>query len=130
MSKVKRVSAKSSLSKKLTNTSTDEIIIEEQRFLAANKALADLDREITLGRLMRSLRLCEDITVTAMAEKLDVNKQFLSAVENDRKQIGIEFITAFAKILDTPAEPLLEIYFRDTLRKHGLNLQVKVSQAS
>ncbi len=130
MSKVKRANAKSSPSKKLTNTSTDEISIDGQRFLAADKALADLDREITLGRLMRSLRLCEEITVTAMAEKLGVNKQFLSAVENDRKQVGIEFIATFARILGTPSEPLLEIYFRDTLRKHGLNLQVKVSKAS
>ena len=79
---------------------------------------------------MRSLRLCEDINVTQMAEKLGVNKQFLSAVENDRKQVGIAFIAAFAQILDTPSEPLIEIYFRDTLRKHGLNLQVKVSKAS
>lgn len=130
MSKAKRVNSKSSPSKKSINTSTDEATFEEQDFVVANNVLADLDRVITLGRLMRSLRLCEELTVTAMAEKLGVSKQFLSAVENDRKQIGIEFIAAFAKILGTPSEPLLEIYFRDTLRKHGLNLQVKLSAAS
>ena len=130
MSKLKQKSATSSRSKKSTSTSTDEIVVDGKRFLAAGKALDDLDSEITLGRLMRSLRLCEDINVTEMAEKLGVNKQFLSAVENDRKQVGIAFIAAFAQILDTPSEPLIEIYFRDTLRKHGLNLQVKVSKAS
>ena len=130
MSRVKRTTSTSSRSKKSINTTTDEISIDGERLWVADRALYDVESEITLGRLMRSLRQCEDLSVTAMAEKLGVNKQFLSAVETNRKQVGIAFIAAFAQILQTPAEPLIEIYFRDTLRKHGLNLKVKVSKAS
>lgn len=109
---------------------TSKVEINGKIFNAVDDALGDIEQEITLGRMMKSLRKCEDLTLSELAEKLGVNKQFLSAVEHGRKQVGIEFIKQFSRIVDTPANSLLEIYFRDMLRKHGLDLQVTVKKAS
>ncbi len=108
---------------------TSKVEINDKVFVSVDEALGDIEQEITLGRMMKSLRKCEDLTLSELAEKLGVNKQFLSAVEHGRKQVGIEFIKQFSRIVDTPANSLLEIYFRDMLRKHGLDLQVIVKEA-
>jgi len=109
---------------------TSKIHINDKTFVSVDENLGDIEQEITLGQMMKSLRKCEDLTLVMLAERLDVNKQFLSAVENGKKQVGIEFIKQFARILDTPADSLLELYFRDILRKHGLNMHVSLKKAS
>lgn len=109
---------------------TDKITIDGIIFLEADAALGDIEQEITLGQMLKSLRKCEALKISELAERLGVNKQFLSAVEHDKKQVGIEFIKHISQILDTPADSLLEIYFRDVLRRHGLNRSVFVKKAS
>ncbi len=108
----------------------NKVSIAGKMFTDADSALGDLEQEITLGQMLKSLRKCEGLKISELAERLGVNKQFLSAVENNKKQVGIEFIKQIASILDTPADTLLEIYFRDVLRKHGLNRCVVVKKAS
>jgi DNA-binding XRE family transcriptional regulator len=130
MLKQNKATAMLSLLRRLINMNTSKIEINGRVFIPVDEALGDIEQEITLGRMMRSLRKCEDLTLSELAEKLDVKKQFLSAVEHGRKHVGIEFIKQFSRIVDTPANSLLEIYFRDMLRKHGLDLQVMVKNAS
>ena len=110
--------------------STDKLEISGEIFVPVDEALGDIESEITLGQMLKSLRKCEDLTLLELSERLGVNKQFLSAVEHGRKQVGVEFIKKIARILDTPADSLLEIYFRDVLRKHGLNMNVTIEKAS
>ena len=109
---------------------TSKIKMGDETFVAVGTALVDMEQEITLGQMLRSLRKCESLKIAELAERIDVNKQFLSAVEHGKKQVGVEFIKKIARILDTPADSLLEIHFRDILRKHGLNMQVIIKKAS
>jgi transcriptional regulator with XRE-family HTH domain len=109
---------------------TSKTKIGDETFISVDKALADVEQEITLGQMLRSLRKCESLKLSELAERMGVNKQFLSAVEHGKKQVGIDFIKQIARILDTPADSLLEIYFRDILRKHGLNMNVIIKKAS
>lgn len=111
------------------NTSR-KININDETFVSVDDELGDIEQEITLGQMIRSLRKCEELTLAALAERMGVNKQFLSAVEHGNKQVGVEFIKQISRILDTPADSLLEIYFRDVLRKHGLNMIVSIKKSA
>ena len=108
---------------------TSKVKIGDETFVAVDKALANVEQEITLGQMLRSLCKCESLKLSELAERIGVNKQFLSAVGHGKKQVGVEFIKQVSRILDTPADSLLEIHFRDILRKHGLNMNVIIKKS-
>lgn len=84
----------------------------------------------TLGNMIASLRQCDGISQKGLAEKTGVSKQFLSNVENNKKNVGIKFVKKIAKALDYPVEPFLELLIRDQIKKEGLNVEVKITAAS
>ena len=84
----------------------------------------------TLGNMIASLRQCDDISQTALAEKVGVSKQFLSNVENNKKSVGIKFVQKIASVLDYPVEPFLELMVRDQIKKEGLKVLVKITAVS
>jgi len=56
--------------------------------------------------MIKSLRKCEDLTLTELAKRLNINKQYLLDIEHGKKQANIEFIKHFCRIIETPADSL------------------------
>jgi len=67
------------------------------------------------------------MTQEEVAEKLGVKKQFISDVERGVKKVGIDFIISYAKIFNTPPDYFIKLYFRDMLRKHGLERKITIT---
>jgi transcriptional regulator with XRE-family HTH domain len=90
----------------------------------AKKRLSD----VSFGQMVRSLRQSEEWTQKDFAAQLDVTPQFLSNVENDRKQVGV----AFARKVDAALGGfglvvLVQLLLRDQLRREGLDAEVAVT---
>ncbi len=98
--------------------------------LDALDATKNLWNNMTFGGLVRSLRLSDEITQVELSKKLEVSKQFLSDVENGRKDVGIPFAKKVADALEYSVEPLVELLIRDQLRKQNLDYIVELKKAS
>jgi|GEM_PF-3402018 len=90
----------------------------------AKKRLAN----VSFGQMLRSLRECEEWSQKELAARLEVSPQFLSNVENDRKQVGV----AFARKVDEALggfglAVLVQLLLRDQLRREGLDAEVAVT---
>lgn len=85
--------------------------------------------QATLGSMIASLRQCEEISQKDLAEAIGVSKQFLSNVENNRKSVGIKFVSKVAKSLDYPIEPFLELLVKDQIEKEGYKVNVSITSA-
>ena len=79
---------------------------------------------------MRSLRLSDEISQVELAKKIGVSKQFLSDIENNRKEVGIAFAKKIASTLEYSIEPLIELLIRDQLRKQDLDYIVELKHVS
>ena len=90
----------------------------------------DIWDKMTFGRLVRSLRMSDDISQVVLAKKLGVSKQFLSDVEHDRKDVGIRFAKKISEALGYSVEPLIELLISDQLKKYHLNYTVELKKAS
>jgi transcriptional regulator with XRE-family HTH domain len=102
----------------------------ENDSLNALGATKDVWNTMTFGGLVRSLRLSDEISQVNLAKKIGVSKQFLSDVEHNRKDIGIEFAKKVSDALGYSIEPLIELLIRDQLRKQHLNYIVELKRAS
>jgi transcriptional regulator with XRE-family HTH domain len=102
----------------------------ENDSLNALEATKDVWNTMTFGGLVRSLRLSDEISQVNLAKKIGVSKQFLSDVEHNRKDIGIEFAKKVSDALGYSIEPLIELLIRDQLRKQHLNYIVELKRAS
>ncbi len=81
----------------------------------------------TLGSMIFSLRQCDGISQTQLAEQIGVSKQFLNSVEKNRKRVGIKFVQKIAEALDYPIEPFLELLVKDQIAKEGLKVNVSIT---
>lgn len=98
--------------------------------LNALDATKDLWNEMTFGGLVYSLRISDEITQVELAKRVGVSKQFLSDVENNRKDVGIAFAKKIADALGYSIEPLIELLIRDQLRRQDLHYVVELKQVS
>ncbi|MDR3490557.1 MAG: helix-turn-helix transcriptional regulator [Gammaproteobacteria bacterium] len=96
----------------------------------ALEATKEIWNKMTFGGLVRSLRMSDDISQVAFAKKLGVSKQFLSDVEHNRKDIGINFAKKVASTLGYSIEPLLELLIKQQLKRQHLNYTVEIKKAS
>ena len=94
----------------------------------------DMTRDVwdamTLGGLIRVLRMSDEISQVELAKKLCVSKQFLSDVEHGRKDVGISFAKKVSDALGYSIEPLIELLIKDQLRRQDLNYTVVLKKAS
>jgi len=104
--------------------------IKKNESVNALKATQDIWNTMSFGSLVRSLRKSDELSQTELSKKLGVSNNFLSDVENDRKDIGIPFAKKVADALGYSIEPLIELLIRDQLRKHNLNYIVELKSAS
>jgi transcriptional regulator with XRE-family HTH domain len=86
--------------------------------------------KMTFGSLIRSLRTCDEITQVDLAKKLKVSKQFLNDVENNRKEVGMDFAKKVAKVMGYPIEPFIILLIRGQLRRQKLYYDVDIKKAS
>lgn len=83
-------------------------------------------RPLTLGGLLESIRLCEEISQINFAKKLQISPSHLCDIEKGRKVVGPERAARFAKILNRSKEQFVRLAFQELLDDAGLKMVVDV----
>jgi transcriptional regulator with XRE-family HTH domain len=82
---------------------------------------------LSLGKLIRSIRLGEDETQDVFAERLGISKQQLSDIENNRKAVSPKSAAQYAEFLGYSTEQFIKLSIQDGLQRNGLMYDVDLS---
>ncbi len=85
--------------------------------------------EVTFGELIRSLRICDEISQIELARKMKISKQYLSAIEHNRKFVSLSRAAKFAKVLGYPPDQFIVAAITDELRKAKIKLRFNFKEA-
>jgi transcriptional regulator with XRE-family HTH domain len=86
-------------------------------------------RSLTLGGLLESIRLGEEMSQSAFARKLGVSPSHLCDIEKGRKVVGAERAARFAKILDRSPEQFVRLSLQELIDEAGLKMRVNIDPA-
>lgn len=84
---------------------------------------------MTLGRMLWSLRACDEISQSEFARRLGVSRSHLCDIEKGRKVVSPERAAAWAKILGFPATVFVKLALQEQLDKAGVKMSVEVEAA-
>ena len=62
---------------------------------------------MTIGQILKHIRVNQNLSQKEMAEKLGISQNYLSLIESDKKEPTQDKIADFAKALNTSKEALL-----------------------
>ena len=104
-----------------------------RRRRAKSESMGFLERlsggPLTLAKLVRSIRMGEEMTQAELAAKLEISKQHLSHVENGRKLVSPERAAKWAARLGHSEAQFIRLALQDELHRAGLRYTVKVDAA-
>lgn len=86
-------------------------------------------RPLTLGGLIESIRLGEEMSQNAFARKLGVSPSHLCDIEKGRKVVGPERAARFARILDRSPEQFVRLSLQELINEAGLKMRVNIDAA-
>jgi DNA-binding XRE family transcriptional regulator len=93
------------------------------------KVLEDITGgQLTLRRLLHSIRLGKEMTQVEFAKKLMISKSYLGDVEKGRKNISVKRAASFAKILGLSEEQFIRLALEEQLFSAGLNYKVELKR--
>ncbi len=85
----------------------------------ALKFMESINGPTTVGMLLRAYRTRNDITQSDLAKLIVVSKSYVSDLENDRKDISLRQVVAFAEVLKESKELYIQVYFEQSIREAG-----------
>jgi len=86
-------------------------------------------RQLTLGGLLESIRLSEEITQAAFARQLGISPSHLCDIEKGRKIISPERAIRFAEILQRSSEQFVRLALQELIDNAGIEMKVDVRVA-
>lgn len=84
---------------------------------------------VTLGKLIESIRLGDDLSQADFAKKLKISRSHLNDIEKGNKAVSPERAARFAKALGHSAERFVELSLQSLVDEAGLKLKVVVDVA-
>lgn len=87
-------------------------------------------RPLTLGGLLESIRLGEELTLNEFAKKLKISVSHLCDIEKGRKVVSPERAAKFAKTLGRSPEQFVRLSLQGQLDDAGLKMKVIVEDAA
>lgn len=96
----------------------------------AMKFLEDVaGRPLTLGGLLESIRLSEEMSQSVFAKKLGVSASHLCDIEKGRKVVSPERAARFAKVLGRSEHQFVRLALQEMIDEAGLKLKVNIAAA-
>jgi transcriptional regulator with XRE-family HTH domain len=86
-------------------------------------------RPLTLGGLIESIRLSEEMSQTAFARKLGISPSHLCDIEKGRKVVSPERAARFARILGRSPEQFVRLSLQELVDEAGLKMRVNIAAA-
>jgi transcriptional regulator with XRE-family HTH domain len=96
--------------------------------LSVSKALADFIDSLQFGDFVRHMRSSDEVSQTELANRLGFTRQFLNAIELNKKIVSIELAKEISKALGYSPEPFVKVLLNDMLRRSGINKTVEFKQ--
>ncbi len=85
---------------------------------------------LTMGKILRSLRECDEITQQEFAECLGISKQNLCDIEKGRKFVSSARAAVFAERLGFPAAFFMKVALQEELDRIGSRVKIKSIDAA
>ncbi len=86
-------------------------------------------RPLTLGGLLESLRLSEEMSQIAFAKKLKISPSHLCDIEKGRKTVSAARAAHFAEVLHRSETQFVRLALQDEVQRSGLKLKISVKAA-
>jgi len=86
-------------------------------------------RPLTIGGLVESIRLGEEMSQVAFAKKLGISSSHLCDIEKGRKVVSPERAVRFAKLLGRPEHQFVRLALQGLVDDAGLRMKVDVAAA-
>jgi transcriptional regulator with XRE-family HTH domain len=84
---------------------------------------------MTFGKMIESLRVCDEFTQAQMARRLGISRAHLCDIEKGRRVVTPEKAAAFADALGYSKNQFVAQAIEDSLRRIGLRLKVAIRAA-
>ena len=86
--------------------------------------------QLTLGKLIWSIRESVDMTQIEFAKKLNISNQHLCDLEHDRKTVSPKLAANYAKKLGYSEEQFVRLALQGILDREGLNFTIEINTRS
>jgi len=100
---------------------------KENDSILATDAIASIKGHLYFGEMLRSLRMCEDISQAAMARLINISRQYLCNIESGERRADLELAIKFAEVLDHPKDFFISRLLEDQLYIAGLDYKVQLN---
>ncbi len=98
-----------------------------------SKATRDLEnltgQALTIGELIRSIRLSDEYTQVEFAALLGLSKSHLCDIEKGRKALSVNAASTFADKLQFSKEQFIRLALQGQLNQAGLDMKVLIRAA-
>ncbi|MCH9770201.1 MAG: helix-turn-helix domain-containing protein [Gammaproteobacteria bacterium] len=99
-----------------------------------DKTLKKLERftdgPLTLGKLIWSIRVSDEMTQVEFSALLGMSKQHLCDIEHDRKVVSPKLAAEYANKLGCSEHQFVRLALQGMLDRAGLNFEVELKQAA
>lgn len=82
--------------------------------------------KLTLGKLINSIRLGEELSQVEFATKLGISRQQLCDIEHDRKTISPKLAAQYATILGYSVQQFIRLSLQSIVDRDNLDVEVDV----
>lgn len=94
---------------------------------SAKKALEKLTGgPLTLGKLLWSIRVGEELTMTEFAVQLEISRSHLNDIEKGRKPVSPKKAAEYASILGYSERQFIRLALQDLLNRQNLNYEIEI----
>jgi transcriptional regulator with XRE-family HTH domain len=83
---------------------------------------------MSIGSTLKLLRIASKLTQSSLAKDLDITANYLSLVENGRKEPSLTFLKRFSKRLDAPLGYLLWLALEEERSPEESDLKRKMDE--
>jgi len=85
---------------------------------------------LTLGGLIGSIRMAEEMTQVAFAKELNISRQHLCDIERGRKPVSPKLAGEYAVRLGYSEKQFIRLALQDELDRAGLHFEVELKYAA
>lgn len=85
--------------------------------------------KLTLGSLIKSIRLGEEKTQEEFATQLGISKQYLCDIEKGRRCVSPKLAAKYAELLGYSVDQFIRLCLQDMLDKDGFSFIVSIEAA-
>lgn len=96
----------------------------------ASEKLNAMLGDLTLGRAIRAIRLCDEVKQGDFAELLHITQSYLSDIECGRREVSPQKASEFADLLGQSREQFIRLSIQDNLRRKGFYYTVEIRKAA